>query len=207
LTLIFDNEQKIFLTMTILQSTSLRVARAASVHLTAGRSVGLASTTFRAVIRSWASTLVVMDEGEEEATDRSSSTNSTPETTRRVVSAAMQLRVADTGKDSEIHLLVIDPERVPSRIPIGVTKVLHWKNHGGAKAEQAASAASTAAAAAAQAMEHAFVRQSDATHLLATFGRKGGDALALVAKGLNAPLHDNVVEIKGRGTPRGERCR
>jgi hypothetical protein len=195
--------------MTILQATSLRVARAASVHLTAGRSVGLASTSFRAVIRSWASTLVVMDVGEE-ATDlsSSSSTNSTPETTRRVVSAAMQLRVAETGKDSEIHLLVIDPERVPSRIPIGVTKVLHWKNNGGAKAEQAVTAAGRAStAAAAQAMEHAFVGQANATHLLATFGRNGGDALALVAKGLNAHLHENVVEIKGRGTPRGERCR
>jgi hypothetical protein len=198
--------------MTILPTT-LRVARAfAAAPRPAGRSVGLASTFFRAVGRSWASTLVVMDEGEEAPPDRSMSSSSTPETTRRVVTAAMQLRVAETGKDSEIHLLVIDPERIPSRIPIGVTKVLHWKNNAGAKAEQAATAAgrastAAAAAAAAEAMEHAFVSQADATHLLATFGRKGGDALALVAKGLNAHLHENVVEIKGRGTPRGERCR
>jgi hypothetical protein len=201
--------------MTILPTT-WRVARAfAAAPRPAGRSIGLASTSFRAVIRSWASTLVVMDEGEE-ATDLSlSSSYSTPATTRRVVSAAMQLRVAETGKDSEIHLLVIDPERVPSRIPIGVTKVLHWKINAGkekkdgnpTKAGSASTAQAAAAAAAAQAMEHAFVSQADATHLLATFGRNGGDALALVAKGLNAHLHENVVEIKGRGTPRGERCR
>lgn len=216
----------------IVLPTTLRVTRAAAaavavaVRVPAGRSVGLAaasssSSSFRPIgRRSWASTLVVMDDIEAQTPDGSSSTTSyaTPETTRRVVSAAMQLRVSQTGIDSEIHLLVIDPVPVPSRIPIGVTKVLHWKtpdagaaNAAGGNAAAAAEAEAKSAATgrafvsdvAAQAMEHAFVGRADATHLLATFGRSSGAALAQVATNLNVKLHENVVEIKGRGTPRG----
>ena len=195
----------------VILPTTLRVARAAAaVPRPAGRSSGLTLTSFRAVGRSWASTLVVMDESDEATNLLSSSatSSSTPETTRRVVSAALQLRVAETGKDSEIHLLVIDPVSVPSQIPIGVTKVLHWKEEAGTTKANAGSATANASpvAKAAQAMEHAFVSQADATHLLATFGRSSGDALGQVANSLNVHLHENVVEIKGRGTPRGERC-
>jgi hypothetical protein len=223
----FDHDTVSRTMVMIILPTTLRVTRAAAaavaVRVPAGRSVGLAaassssSSSFRPIgRRSWASTLVVMDDIEAmRARDGSSTTSySTPETTRRIVSAAMQPRVSETGKDSEIHLLVIDPVRVPSQIPIGVTKVLHWKNDartankdaGKAAVAEAGSAVTGRAFAsdvAAQATEHAFVSRADATHLLATFGRTSGAALAQVATNLNVKLHENVVEIKGRGTPRG----